>query len=586
MSKIEQFGQAESPFHANRMLFGWLTHDLRRVELYEELLHSKPAVLQFRSRAKLDQGSGKPPVFQQDVYLLTKRADVEAALKELSSAPYSALGSGTFMLGLDQGLAHKSQREYARGAFDFRPEIVEQLVAIASAIAAVLPFKQAEFDLAAFAEQAALRFVALLFGFPPASVPVLEVTMQKAYRALLNEIIGRHFVSEPGAGPEGHLAMGALLTHVAGLIDQIATVPGRLPSVAAMLKGTLLENEATVLERLARKPGDYSGNELAVIVVGSIAGIIGNVQASVCNAVSEFYRRGLDVTVAELARNNDRAKLAQYIMEALRLQPAAAFLPRSTKQDYKLPGSGVVLPANTQVLLAMGAATRDGLADPDKFDPTRPNDASLVFGHPSGDYYTHRCIGEHIGKPLITAIASRLFRLPGLSEALDQTSGEPIGLKKVWGTKCDSYPFRYARDVACTQQPLNVIMNIKTPVGEHAEALKKVIKYGAPLVERSLRDSKHVHFAWFVLLENDTKLALCTTYDGEFDAYLEHFASEVGDLFDKLFEHLQDPPPMPVKNHPKEFIATVRRYNARPVEGYFFSAYPQLSVSQIVPGAQ
>ena len=57
----------------------------------------------------------------------------------------------------------------------------------------------------------------------------------------------------------------------------------------------------------------------------------------------------------------------------------------------------------------------------------------------------------------------------------------------------------------------------------HAETLKAVIRYGAPLIEQALAKARHVHFAWFVFLEQDTKLALCTVYDGDFDAYIEEF---------------------------------------------------------------
>jgi hypothetical protein len=96
-----------------------------------------------------------------------------------------------------------------------------------------------------------------------------------------------------------------------------------------------------------------------------------------------------------------------------------------------------------------------------------------------------------------------------------------------------------------------------------------------------LGEAGHVHFAWFEFLENDTKLALHTVYDRDFDAYIEHFALKIGSLFDLLFEHIQDAPPRPVKEFPKEFVDTIRRYNAPPAGDYFFSAYPNADVSMI-----
>ena len=110
-------------------------------------------------------------------------------------------------------------------------------------------------------------------------------------------------------------------------------------------------------------------------------------------------------------------------------------------------------------------------------------------------------------------------------------------------------------------------------MSEHAEKLKQVIKYGAPRIELKLRESEHVHFAQFLFIENDTKLALFTVYDRDFDSYIEHFALKVGPLFDRIFEHIEDAPPMPVNEFPKEFVDTIRRYNAPSGGDYFFSAY-------------
>ena len=159
--------------------------------------------------------------------------------------------------------------------------------------------------------------------------------------------------------------------------------------------------------------------------------------------------------------------------------------------------------------------------------------------------------------------------------------GAPCRIEKTWGFRCDRLLLEYAQDIACVQQPLAIIMPIKTPVALNAEKLKTIIAVGAPRIELRLDQSRQVHFAWFLLLDNDTKLALFTTFDGDFDAYLKHFALEVGSLFDLLFECLADPPPMPVAQYPDEFAARVRQFNQAPVGGYFYSAYPQAPVAQI-----
>jgi hypothetical protein len=73
---------------------------------------------------------------------------------------------------------------------------------------------------------------------------------------------------------------------------------------------------------------------------------------------------------------------------------------------------------------------------------------------------------------------------------------------------------------------------------------------------------------------------MMTVYDGDFDAYVEHFATDV-DLFDKQLELLEDAPPLPVREHPKEFVEWIRKNNKTPMGGYFYSAYPSVSVAQV-----
>jgi hypothetical protein len=175
----------------------------------------------------------------------------------------------------------------------------------------------------------------------------------------------------------------------------------------------------------------------------------------------------------------------------------------------------------------------------------------------------------------------RVLRLDGLARTFDPKTGKVQRLEKLWGFNCQKFPLEYTRSARLVQSPLIVIMRVKSPAGEHAEKLTAVIKHGAPRIEKKLRDSKHVHFASFIFLENDTKLALYTVYDRDFDSYIEHFALEIGPLFDRIFEHIEDPPPTPVDQFPKEFIDTIRRFNARPAADYFFSAYPRTRVDDI-----
>src|SRR5260370_23451233 len=44
-----------------------------------------------------------------------------------------------------------------------------------------------------------------------------------------------------------------------------------------------------------------------------------------------------------------------------------------------------------------------------------------------------------------------------------------------------------------------------------------------------------VHDMRFVFLDNDSKLLFCTAYDGDWDAYIEDFATKIPDILDLQF---------------------------------------------------
>jgi cytochrome P450 len=611
MTKLKEFRAAESQsrFAASRLLFKWLSDDKERGDLYRCLLDSgEPLMFQSRADAKLPPTAPGESVFHQDVYLLTKRSHIEEAFKnsgDFSNAPYQALGSGTFMLGLDGG-DHKNQREFAEAYLAVNKRETAALSVVAFKAAAVLPLKLRKFDVADLAEQAALRYVGFLFGYAQADHPVLEATMRMAYRGLNYQIIGRHFVSEPGAIQEAAAGMGALLKRTAYLIDLYREQAGRAQQDEYKTIGDELrelqqwkdqrgdrplESFVPVLRNIAAQKkyaAKYSGAELAVIVVGLIAGTVGNVQASTAIAISQFFSsqktwdEALEAARKSWQQDADygaNAELQAMIWEALRLNPPAAFLPRKTTK--KLTLGTVDIPKESVVMLAVGGATRDTADEPDKFKPARNVQDEFIFGGPGKSGFVHQCVGKYLAMPLVTHIARQVIRLPGLAQSLDPRTAEPYGLEKLWGIICQSYPLEYTRDQLLTQSPLIVVMNVRTPVSLHAEELRKVIRYGAPRIEKRLRDSEHVHFAQFLFIEDDTKLVLFTIYDRDFDSYIEHFALKIGPLFDRIFEHIQNPPPRPVDEFPKEFVDAIRRHNARPAGDYFFSAYPKTDVSMI-----
>lgn len=128
-------------------------------------------------------------------------------------------------------------------------------------------------------------------------------------------------------------------------------------------------------------------------------------------------------------------------------------------------------------------------------------------------------------------------------------------------------------------------MNIKSEADFQAlQTLLNRIQSAPPTenpIWRALDRLKTVHFARFVFLERNTKLAVITTYDGSFDDYINEFIDEIGDVFNGLLQHMADAPPLPVQQHRQAFLDYVRSNDLRGLEP-FYSAYPQATVVTIL----
>jgi hypothetical protein len=400
---------------------------------------------------------------------------------------------------------------------------------------------------------------------------LLELTMRAAYKALVHQVFDRHFITDPGAIPEARQWMGRLLARTGVLIDAYAS------NDTDALKGC--EDRARppgikrVLQELGKLNGNLNGEQRATLAMGAAIGTVGNVQAAVCIAVkallsNEVLRDQACTLAREESMCHPTQRFARWqalLADPLRANPPIPYLPRLVvnEQGHRVG----------EVLLALGGGTAGSGIPKGVDDP-------LVWGLPKQS--RHWCAGQALAWPLIVEVVRQVMALPNLAQALDPKDGTVKGLKKRRGFACESYPLTHRRDRWRAQTSLNVAMRIRPPVKDNADRVREVIRSGAPSIERVLREARHVHFAWFELIEADTVLVLHTVYDGPFGAYLQHFASQAGDLFDVLFECIEDPPPMPVDKFPNEFAAHLLRFNRTPAMGYFFSAYPRSEVARIV----
>lgn len=135
------------------------------------------------------------------------------------------------------------------------------------------------------------------------------------------------------------------------------------------------------------------------------------------------------------------------------------------------------------------------------------------------------------------------------------------------------------------QNPLTLVMKAKSV--ESWAGLR-----GAVETLQSLPDDKNkvvialnkigtVHFARFAFLEDTHQLLVITTYDGDFEKYINEFVNQIGEVFNALLAYVADAPPLPVQTYRKEFMDYIRARDLRCV-GKFYSAYPDTTVFTIL----
>jgi hypothetical protein len=137
------------------------------------------------------------------------------------------------------------------------------------------------------------------------------------------------------------------------------------------------------------------------------------------------------------------------------------------------------------------------------------------------------------------------------------------------------------------QTPLTLVLTIKSDEAfRELEALleREQSSPDGPL-RKALDGIGTVHFARFVFLENNTKLAIITTFDGDLDTYINEFVDRVSGLFEAIADRISPAPPTPLRTHRQEFLEFIKRHDMKAVQP-FYSAYPGLTVKEILKLAQ
>lgn len=135
-------------------------------------------------------------------------------------------------------------------------------------------------------------------------------------------------------------------------------------------------------------------------------------------AMEQLLRRPAALAGAQAAARADQdAVLRGYVWEAMRFDPLAPGLPRKALTDWTIARGtdhATTVPAGAGVLAAFASAMMDPrrVADPKRFDPTRPASDYIHFG-----YGLHQCFGRHINHATLHLMLKPLLKRQGLKRA-------------------------------------------------------------------------------------------------------------------------------------------------------------------------
>jgi hypothetical protein len=112
-----------------------------------------------------------------------------------------------------------------------------------------------------------------------------------------------------------------------------------------------------------------------------------------------------------------------------------------------------------------------------------------------------------------------------------------------------------------------------------AAALRQVLGALQITPQSPLEKIGTVHFARWVIFDDDTRLLFTSNFDGSWEAYLRDFSQKTPDGMDKIFGQCEGYPAAGCRDF-DAFAAYVRKYQVQ--TDLFYAAYPDVSVKGVL----
>ncbi|MFI5586300.1 cytochrome P450 [Amycolatopsis sp. NPDC051758] len=242
-----------------------------------------------------------------------------------------------------------------------------------------------------------------------------EATEFDAFTALAEAFPLRAFPDAVGLGPDGRenlLPYGNMAFNSFGPRNDLVTADAhRVAELSAWVnlhcaREALSEDGFGAQIWAAADRGDLTC-EQAPLVVRSL--LTAGVDTTVHGLAACLY--AVATHPEEWQRLRQRPELTRTAFdEAVRWQSPVQTFFRTATTDVTI--AGTVIPADTKILMFLGAANRDPRRwpDPDRFDLTRDPSGHVGFG-----MGIHQCVGQHVARleaeALLTALACRVERI-------------------------------------------------------------------------------------------------------------------------------------------------------------------------------